>query len=316
MRAGLQALAAQNRASSDFAKAASKMKIQQLDSDSESEEDPDDESENTPTAVAKPAVEASEQMASIEIDDTLRPGVFDPAIIPPLPEMPAPPSTAGSMLPDIVNPAEEDMMYSYVVRHRAERGNSVYDDVVLGNFHDLEEANAFAEQKLFEFHLGPLTGKSETHNEDNLYMGRAVTDKDKNHAEVVWVTREIIYIGDVANLRRGDLKTIIPSKVYNVMQVMEGEDGKVILTVIAITSIKALANKKAADHFLALSKPSRPRLEWLNHFNDIVTPMVREKMNEADDNDKLVQFEEGKIPDGQKSFTISVSENPVLGPLN
>lgn len=252
-------------------------------------------------------------MEGLDTDDTLRSDVFDAEIMPPLPE---PPSKARGMLPDLVNPPEEDMMHSYVVRHRAERGNNVYDSVVLGSFHNVDEANAFARQKLDEIVLSPLTGKSESHDKDNLYVGRATTDKFQRHAESIWVTREIIYIGDVANLKRGDLKNIVQSKVYNVLQVIKAKDGKAVGSVVTTTSIKALANKKAADHFLALSKPSRPRMDWMNYFNDVVTPMVREKLKLADDNDETVDFGEGQIPDGEKRFTVTVSENPVVGPLN
>jgi hypothetical protein len=56
-------------------------------------------------------------------------------------------------------------------------------------------------------------------------------------------------------------------------------------------------------------------MEWLSHFDNAVTPMVRQRVNDADNRDEMVQFE-GQTPGSGTSFTISVSENPVLGPLN
>jgi hypothetical protein len=308
IRAGVQFLASQNKANNDFAKAASKFRIQDFESD-ESEEDPDDEPVNQPT------VETSEEMVDIEVDETLNPAALDASIIPSLPEIPEAPKSKTAFLPDIVNPKEEDIMHSYSVRHRAERDSNVYDSVVLGSFHSLEEANAFAQQKLSEFYLGPSTGKSETHNDDNLYVGQVITNKNKDYSETVWVTREIVYIGDTANVKRGDLKTIIAPKVYNILQVMQDEDGNPTGSVVVTASIKALANKKAADLCLALSKPSRPRMDSMAYYTETVIPLVREKLAEAEAKDVTMEFE-GRIPDTERDFTISISENPVVGPLN
>lgn len=254
-------------------------------------------------------------MAGVEVDEMLNPAALDASIIPPLPEIPEPDKSKTAFLPDIVNPREEDMMHSYSVRHRAERDNNVYDSVVLGSFHSLEEANAFAQLKLSEFYLGPSTGKSETHSDDNLYVGQVTTNKNKDHSETVWVTREIVYIGDTANVKRGDIKTIIVPKVFNVLQVMQDEDGKHAGSIIHTTSIKALANKKAADHFLALSKPSRPRLDSLAFYNNTVVPSVRQSLEQAEAQDVTVDFE-GEIPDTDRAFSISISENDVVGPRN
>jgi len=237
--------------------------------------------------------------------------------MPTLPEINETPASKSktAFLPDIVNPKEEDIMHSYNVRHRAERDNNVYDSVVLGSFHNLEEANAFAQHKLFEFDLGPSNGKSETHDEDNLYLGKVIYDKIRNHSETVWVTREIVYIGDIANMKRGDLKTIIVPKVFNVLQLMQEEDGKHVSSVIATASIKTLANQKAVDHVLALTKPSRPRMDSMAYYNDVIVPSVRQSLAQAEAQDVTVDFE-GVILDTERAFTISISENPVVGPLN
>lgn len=314
IRAGVEFLASQNKANSDFTKAASKFRIQDFESD-ESEEDSDDEPEEPAVPVNQPTFETSEEMVDAEIDETLNPAALDASIIPSLPEILEPPKSKTAFLPDIVNPKEEDIMHSYSVRHRAERGSNVYDSVVLGRFHSLEEANAFARQKLSEFYLGPSTGKSETHNDDNLYVGQVITNKSKGHSETVWVTREIVYIGDTANVKRGDIKTIIAATVYNVLQVMQDGDGNLTGSVVVTASIKALANKKAADLCLALSRPSRPRMDSMMYYNETVIPLVRGKLAEAEAKDVTMEFE-GRIPDTERDFTISISENPVVGPLN
>jgi hypothetical protein len=263
----------------------------------------------------QPTAEALEGMVGVEVDETLNPAALDISIIPSLPEIPEPRKSKTAFLPEIVNPREEDMMHSYSVRHRAGRENNVYDSVVLASFHSLEEANAFAQQTLSKFYLVPSTGKSETHDDDNLYVGQVTTNKSKDHSETVWVTREIVYIGDTANVKRGDIKTIIAPKVFNVLQVLQEEDGKHTGSVVATASIKTMANKKAADHFLALSKPSRPRIDSMAHYSNTVVPQVREKLNQADASDAVVEFE-GLIPETERAFVISVSENDVVGPLN
>ena len=308
IRAGVEFLASQNKASNDFAKAASKFRIQDFESD-ESEEDPDE-----PETQAIPAVEAPE-MVGVDVDDTLNLAALDASIIPPLPEITEPPIAKTAFLPDIVNPKEEDIMHSYNVRHRAERDDNVYDCVLLKSFHNLEEANAFAQHKLSEFELSPSNGKSETHDEDNLYIGKVIYDKTKNYSETVWVSREIVYIGDTANVKHGDLKKIIVPKVFNVVQLMQEEDGKHVGSVIATSSIKTLANKKAADHVLALLKPFRPRMDSMAYYNDVIVPSVRQSLAQAEAQDVTVDFE-GVIPDTERAFTVSISENPVVGPLN
>ena len=58
-------------------------------------------------------------------------------------------------------------------------------------------------------------------------------------------------------------------------------------SVVATASIKTMANKKAADHFLALSKPSRPRMDSMTHYSNSVVPQVREKLNQADASDGI-----------------------------
>jgi hypothetical protein len=314
IRAGVEFLASQNKAGSDFNKAASKLRTQDLESD-ESEEDPDDEPEAQTAPVA--IVEEPEEMAETEVDETLNPATFNTSIIPPLPEIPESlvAQSKTAFLPDIVNPREEDIMHSYSVRHRAEREKNVYDCVVLNSFHNLKEANAFAQQKLSEFELGPSTGKSETHDEDNLYLGKVIYDKIKDHSETVWVTREIVYIGDTANIRHGDVKATIVPKVFNVVQVLQGEDGIHVGSVVTTASIKTLANKMAADHFLSLSKPSRPRMDSMTYYNDTVVPLVRQSIEHAEAQDVTVEFE-GHISETERFFTISISENPVVGPLN
>jgi hypothetical protein len=313
IRAGVEFLASQNKASNDFAKAASKFRIQDFDSD-ESEEDPDDEPE-TQAAPVQPVDEASEEMVGIEMDETLNPAALDTLIIPPLPTVPEPPVSKTAFLQDIVNPREEDIMHSYTVRHRAARKSNTYESVILGSFHSLGEANAFAQQRLSEFYLGPSTGKSETHTDDNLYLGQVTTNKDKEHDETVWVSRDIVYIGDITNVRRGDIKPIIVPKVFNILQVLQGENGTHVGSVIATASIRTLANKKAADQFLILSKPSRPRIDSMAYYNDEVVPMTRQSVAQADAQDMTVEFE-GCIPDTERAFSISISENPVVGPLN
>jgi len=314
IRAGVEFLASQNKQNNNYAKAASKFRIQDFDSD-ESEEDPDDEPETQAVSAAQPIVGEPEEMVGIEMDETLNPAALDASIIPPLPKTPEPPTSKKAFLPDIVNPREEDMMHSYSVRHRAARGNNLYETVILGSFHSLEEANAFAQEKVSEFYLGPSTGKSETHTAENLYLGQVVTDKDKDHDEIVWVTREIVYIGDTANIKRGDLKPIIMPKVFNVLQVMEDEDGLHVGSVITTASIQTLANKKAVDLFLEITKPSRPRIDSLAYYNNTVVPAVRQKFAEAEAKDLPMDLE-GIIPDTERSLSISVSENLVVGPLN
>ncbi len=313
IRAGVEFLASQNKASNEFAKASSKSRIQDFDSD-ESEEDPDEEPE-TQAVPAQPAVEASDEMVGIEMDETLNPAALDTSIIPPLPRVPEPPISKTAFLPDIVNPREEDIMHSYTVRHRAARESNTYENVIIGSFHSLEEANAFAKQKLSDFCLGPSTGKSETHTEDNLYLGQVTTNKDKDHDETVWVSRDIVYIGDTANVRHGDIKPIIVPKVFNIIQVLQGEDGIHVGSVIATASIKTLANKKAADQFLALSKPSRPRLDSMAYYNNELVPLVRQSLTKADAEDVTVEFD-GCLPDTERAFSITISENDVVGPLN
>jgi hypothetical protein len=314
VRAGVQFLAAQNKVGNDFATAASKFCIQDFDSD-ESEEDPDDEPEVQVASTAQQVAEQPEEMVDVDMNEALNPVGPDTSIIPRLPQVPDQVASKTAFLPDIVNPKEEDMMHSYTVKHRAARENNEYETLILGSFHSLEEANAFAQEKLSQFYLGPSTGKSETHTSDNLYLGRVITDKDKDHDEIVWVTRDIVYIGDTANIKRGDLKNIIVPKVFNVLQVMEDNEGRHVGTVIVTASIRTLANKKAADLYLELSKPSRPRIDSLAFYNDEVVPAVRKNLEQAEEQEAELEME-GVSPDTWRSFTICVSENPVVGPLN
>jgi hypothetical protein len=325
VRAGVSFLLSQSNSSNEFATAAAKSRVEDLVESSESEEDPDDEPEQTlqskPTDTAGAGVMKSiEQGDEGDADKVFDPDEVNKEILPALPANPSVPGESfQSTVSSTSNLPEEDMMHIYKVRHRKERGDESSKTVVLQCFHSHEEANAYAKYRLEELDNGPvrsLMGKSETYDENSLFIGKIIINRDENHAEFVWVTRDITYIGDIADLKRDDIKPIVHSKVFNVLSLEFYGDDEIAPSIIATTSLKSLANKKAAEHYIELAKPADFKIDNVTHYRDVIIPDVHAKLKLADENDDLIElgaFKDEKLP---QKFAVMVSENDVKGPLN
>jgi hypothetical protein len=325
VRAGVSFLLSQSNSSNEFATAAAKSRVEDLVESSESEEDPDDEPEQTlqskPTDTARAGVMKSiEQGDEGDADKVFDPDEVNKQILPALPANPSVPGESfQSTVSSTSNLPEEDMMHIYKVRHRKERGDESSETVVLQCFHSHEEANAYAKYRLEELDNGPvrsLMGKSEIYDENSLFIGKIIINRDENHAEFVWVTRDITYIGDIADLKRDDIKPIVHSKVFNVLSLEFYGDDEIAPSIIATTSLKSLANKKAAEHYIELAKPADFKIDNVTHYRDVIIPDVHAKLKLADENDDLIElgaFKDEKLP---QKFAVMVSENDVKGPLN
>jgi hypothetical protein len=312
-----------NNTKRDFAKAAAKQRVEFLDSDDseESEEDPDDEPEPSQKPIITGKVPPTERDADGDVNMDFRPDDVDHRVLSQVPTICAS-SIAASQRPPmhVANHPEADMIHAYKVRHLRERNGEVEPHVVLQTFHNLGEANAFAAQQLSSLYLSinqALTGRSEMHDADNLYMGKVTIQDQPDWAEIIYVTREITYVGDIVNLQRADVQPIIHSKVFNVIKEAVQINGDLNVDVAACTSIKTLANKLAADEYLAMAKPVTANMDLVTHYREVVVPDVRARLDLADELGEVIEFEPGENREGGLScFRVSVSENTVRGPLN
>jgi hypothetical protein len=338
IRASLDSLSAKNDMGGGFGHAASKSVIQELESE-ESEEDPDDDDEpeapsqlitNTLNSVAEKPIWFSAPVPSTEPSDEVIgagdiinvniQGEFGPVLdILSIPDAVSTSAISEAVtLPATINPDEKDMIHTYNVNQRSERGDKLFETLVLASFHDLDEANAFAQQKTKELIYNPILsqiGLDETYDPDTKFIGRAINNKDEGNAELVWVSRVITYIGDVSNLSLSDIKPIRPIKVFNVLQTIRLKDSDPESEVIVTTTIKSLANQKAFEFFIAICKPLKPDIDQVQEHNSIVIPTVRAKLAEADQKDECLSLE-GEDELSGRWFKVEVSECNVVGPLN
>lgn len=312
-----------NDTSSQFAKAAEKQGVEFLDSDDseESEEDPDDEPEAPQMPPLKGGMPPNERDADGDVNMDLPPDNVDHRVLPQFPTICSSSVAAPQHLPTLIaNHSEADMIHAYKVRHLRERNGEVEPHVVLQTFHNLGEANAFAAQQLGNLYLSinqALTGRSEMHNADNLYMGKITIQDQPDWAEIVYVTREITYVGDLVNLQRADVQPIVHPKVFNVIKEAVQADGDLNVDVAACTSIKILANKLAADEYLAMAKPVTANMDLVVHYHEVVVPDVRARLELADELGEAIELEPGEnLERGLRCFRVSVIENAVRGPLN
>ncbi len=298
-----------NRSSSSFGEAAARTQVQHLNSESEeSEEDADDDPAPRKASKTPESSGPTSQVDTKFANSSQRPQEGDTP----------PASPPKKTIPNIFNPPEDEMIHTYKVRRCIERGDEVTESIVLKAFLNLQEANLFAQDAYSRLMWGNIrhVAKDETFDENGLYLGIAIIDKNEDYSERVWVTREIIYMGEIANFQRRELKTLVPQRVFSVVQLMTDESDDTDCRVVATTSIKDLANKKAADQFLDLSRPISTVSEQNARYTKEFVQDVRDKVALADDKDEMVEAMDGTNTDTGRNFRVLVCESSVTGPPN
>ena len=215
---------------------------------------------------------------------------------------------------------EEDMIHTYNVRHMSEREGRASPVVTLKTFHNLGEANKWAAEQLGNLYVSinhTNTGRSELYDKDNLYRGRITIQDIDGWEELIWVIQEITYVGDLVDFDRAKLKPRFPPKAYNIMKLAVTNEGEVISECIATATTLPLANKIAAEEYLALAAPVSAHIDKVKHFRERVVVDINTKRKQADEQGIAIELEAAENEERSlELFKVQIQETRIRGPPN
>jgi hypothetical protein len=328
----LRSLGIRHSPNSDFARAASKTTVAQLGgvSDDESiisEEDPDDDDDEVESPTKQLSAPQAEDLAD-RLVEVPRDKPLDPSTLPALPEPQEQQNQdiVAFKLPDF---KEEDMLHTYTVKHVSCRDDAPFgaSTKILQTFHSLHEANSWASEQLDGMYLSvekqTNVGRKEVYDADGLFRGSIALLDLEGWEEMIWVTMDITYKGELVNVDHDALAQSkrVPSKVYVILKmvVVHDKDGnpEASTDIVATTSIVSLANKIASETYLELAAPVSAQIDKVRRYREVVKPQVEANRRKADEEGVVIELEEGKNDEkGPMTFSIRVDEVNIRGPVN